>query len=48
MRFEFDEPMIAAMKNGAAIAMGIDHASYSHRVDEIAPETQGALTADFT
>lgn len=48
MRFEFDQLMIASLKKGAAIAMGIDHSSYSHRVDEIGPETQGALTADFT
>ena len=46
-RFEFTADMIAAIKNGAAIAMGVDHPKYNYRVDEIDPETQGSLTADF-
>lgn len=46
-RFEFTADMITAIKNGAAIAMGVDHPKYNFRVDEIAPETQGSLTADF-
>ena len=46
-RFEFTTEMIAAIKNGAAIAMGVDHPKYNFRVDEIDPETQGSLTADF-
>jgi len=47
MRFEFTAEMIAAVKAGAAIAMGVDHSNYSHRVDEIAPETQGSIAKDF-
>ncbi len=47
MRFEFTSEMIVAVKSGAAIAMGVDHKNYSHRVDEIAPETQGSLAQDF-
>ena len=46
-RFEFTADMIAAIKNGAAIAMGSDHPSYNYRVDEIDPETQGSLMEDF-
>jgi hypothetical protein len=46
-RFEFTEEMIAAIKQGAAIAMGSDHPNYNFRVDEIDPETQGSLTEDF-
>lgn len=46
-RFEFTADMVAAIKNGAAIAMGSDHPNYSYRVDEIDPETQGALIKDF-
>ena len=46
-RFEFTTDMIAALKNGAAIAMGSDHSNYNYRVDEIDPETQGSLIEDF-
>ena len=46
-RFEFTTAMVAAIKNGAAIAMGSDHPSYNYRVDEIDPETQGSLIEDF-
>ena len=46
-RFEFTADMIAAIKNGAAIAMGSDHPNYNYRVDEIDPETQGSLIEDF-
>jgi len=47
-RFEFTTDMIAAIKNGAAIAMGSDHPNYNYRVDEIDPETQGSLMEDFS
>ena len=47
MRFEFTASMIKAIKAGAQIAMGVDHPKYNFRVDEIDPETQGALTQDF-
>ena len=47
MRFEFTASMIKAIKAGAPIAMGVDHPKYNFRVDEIDPETQGALTKDF-
>lgn len=46
-RFEFTAEMIAAIKQGAPIAMGSDHPNYNFRVDEIDPETQGSLTGDF-
>jgi len=46
-RFEFTTDMIAAIKNGAAIAIGSDHPNYNYRVDEIDPETQGSLIEDF-
>tara|TARA_E500000178_G_C17016625_1_gene753328 strand:+ start:357 stop:941 length:585 start_codon:yes stop_codon:yes gene_type:complete len=46
-RFEFTADMVAAIKNGAAIAMGSDHPNYSYRIDEIDPETQGSLIEDF-
>jgi hypothetical protein len=39
--------MIAAVKKGAALALGIDHPGYVARIDEVAPEVQSALAEDF-
>ena len=47
LRFEFAASMIGALKKGAALAVGIDHAAYNVRVDEVAPNVQGALVRDF-
>jgi hypothetical protein len=47
LRFEFEPAMIAAVRNGAALAMGIDHPGYAARIDEVAPEVQSALAEDF-
>jgi hypothetical protein len=47
LRFEFTPEMIAAFKGGAAVAIGIDHPHYDVRVDELAPQVQGALVRDF-
>jgi len=45
LRFEFTAPMIAGLKKGAALAVGIDHPNYPVRVDEVAPNVQTALVA---
>jgi len=47
LRFEFEPKAIAAFKQGAAVAVGIDHPHYAVRIDEIAPQVQGALAQDF-
>jgi hypothetical protein len=47
LRFEFEPAAIAALKKGAAIAMGVDHPNLSLRLDEIAPQVQAALVRDF-
>ncbi len=47
LRFEFTAPMIAGLKKGAALAVGIDHPNYPVRVDEVAPNVQTALVGDF-
>jgi hypothetical protein len=39
--------MIASFKGGAAVAIGVDHVNYAHRVDEIAPSVQTSLASDF-
>jgi hypothetical protein len=47
LRFEFSPEMIASFKAGAAVAVGVDHANYMVRVDEVAPAVQTALVRDF-
>ncbi len=47
LRFELSKTAIAALKNGAALGMGIEHPAYAVALDEIAPETQFALIADL-
>jgi hypothetical protein len=47
LRFEFGPAAIAAIRSGAAIAIGVDHPNYTVRVDEIAPQVQAALARDF-
>ncbi|MCU0765723.1 MAG: DUF3501 family protein, partial [Burkholderiaceae bacterium] len=47
LRFEFTPAMIDGLKMGAALAVGIDHANYPVRVDEVAPDVQAALAKDF-
>ena len=47
LRFEFTPEMIASFKAGSAVAVGVDHANYLVRVDEVAPAVQTALVRDF-
>jgi len=47
LRFEFEPAMIEGLKKGEALAVGIDHANYLVRVDEVAPNVQTALARDF-
>jgi hypothetical protein len=47
LRFEFEPAAVAALKQGAAIAMGVDHPNYAVRLDEVAPQVQSALVQDF-
>jgi hypothetical protein len=47
LRFEFSPAAVAAFREGRSVAVGIDHAHYQARVDEIAPEVQGSLARDF-
>ena len=48
LRFEFEPAMIRAFRQGAAVALGIDHPNYAVRVDEVAPEVQASLARDFS
>jgi hypothetical protein len=47
LRFEFAPEAIAAVKQGAAIAIGVDHSNCTVRIDEVAPQVQAALAQDF-
>jgi hypothetical protein len=47
LRFEFDQGMIASIKSGAALAIGIDHPHYGVRLDEVSPEVQASLAGDL-
>jgi hypothetical protein len=47
LRFELSAEMIAAAKSGAAIGVGIDHPSYRHEVELVAPAIRDALVEDL-
>jgi hypothetical protein len=46
LRFELDQKMCAALKNGAALKFGVDHAHYRHEVVTSAA-VNSALAADL-
>ena len=48
MRFELTPGMVTAVKQGAAIAMGIDHPAYTHQTDPILPATRDSLARDLS
>ena len=47
MRFELGEEMVAAIKAGASLSMGISHANYTHEVEPVAAPVRDALLADL-
>ena len=47
LRFELDAQVCSALKGGAALAFGIDHAAYAHRVSPIPDTTRDSLLADL-
>lgn len=47
VRFEFDPAMIAALKEGAALGIGIDHPAYQYAIPALAASARNALVADF-
>jgi hypothetical protein len=48
LRFELTPAMIAALRGGAELGIGIDHPHYNHSVAAVSPATRQALTADFS
>jgi len=47
LRFELTSEMVKAVKNGAPVSMGIDHASYRHTVDPIPNTIRDSLAQDL-
>ena len=47
VRFQLTPAMVAAAKDGAAIALGIDHPAYQHAIDPLPSAARDALVADL-
>ncbi|HJX17069.1 MAG TPA: DUF3501 family protein [Acidiferrobacterales bacterium] len=47
LRFELTPAMVAAVKQGAAIGMGIEHEAYSHSVHAVPENVRRSLAADL-
>jgi hypothetical protein len=47
LRFELEAAMVGALREGAALAAGIDHESYRHTVEPVPPAVRAALLADL-
>lgn len=47
LRFELAPAMIASLRAGAGLALGVDHPSYRYSVDSIAEPVRRALLLDF-
>jgi hypothetical protein len=47
LRFEFTPSMVVALRAGAALAAGVDHAHYQHRVESLPAATRAALINDL-
>jgi hypothetical protein len=48
LRFELAAPMVAALRDGAELSMGIDHPAYQHAVRPVKPATRASLLADLS
>jgi hypothetical protein len=47
LRFELTPEMVAAVKGGAAISMGIDHPAYTYSVDPVSQNVRDSLGEDL-
>jgi hypothetical protein len=48
LRFELTQPMIASLRTGAALAVGVDHDHYPHAIEAVSAATRQALIADLS
>lgn len=47
MRFELTPEMVAAVKGGATVSMGIDHPAYAYAVEPVAQNIRDSLAEDL-
>jgi Protein of unknown function (DUF3501) len=47
LRFELSASMVEAMKSGAPLSMGVDHANYRHALTPVAQSVRDALSGDL-
>ena len=47
MRFELTPEMVAAVKGGATVSMGIDHPAYAYAVEPVAQNIRDSLAQDL-
>ena len=47
LRFELSPEMVAAVKDGAAVSMGIDHPAYTYAVEPIPQNIRDSLASDL-
>lgn len=47
LRFEFTKAMITALKNGAALGVGVDHPAYQFTNNALPAATRNSLVTDF-
>ena len=47
LRFELTREMVAALKRGARLAIGVDHPAYRVAIPEVPKETRDSLVADL-
>jgi hypothetical protein len=48
LRFELTAPMIAALRGGAGLSVGIDHERYRHAIEPVRDGSRTSLIADFS
>lgn len=48
LRFELTAPMLAALRGGAALGVGIDHERYQHTIQPVREASRTSLIADFS
>jgi hypothetical protein len=47
LRFELDDAMVAGLRAGAALGVGVDHPNYRHELSPVPPNVRAALLADL-
>ena len=47
LRFDLSAPMVNAMKSGAPLRLGVDHANYRHEVNPVPAAARAALGSDL-